>query len=180
MKANIDDLLPNSLDNLKRPVILGVGSELMQDDAAGTLVTKNLIKKFGESNVNFRIYSGHSTPENFSKNIIEFGPDHVIIIDAANFNSIPGSIINIPVEAINDLTLGTHKLSLIMMIKYIREMIKCEFTVIAIQYKSVEFNGKMTKEVKAGVKKVTGLLSGLIGNIINSHPLQAAKNLPVG
>lgn len=157
--------LIRQLKKAKKLVILGVGSELMQDDAAGIAVTQKLIKKFGDSNSNFKIYTGYTTPENYTKNITDFHPDQILIIDAANLNLQPGSFTNIPVEAITDFSLGTHRLSLIMMIKYLKEIINCKFTVLAIQCKSVEFNGKMTKEVQTGVKQVTSILSEIIKSL---------------
>jgi hydrogenase 3 maturation protease len=162
LKSELKKILSNRLKNTKKLVILGIGSELMQDDAAGIFVTQKLIKKFGEVNSNFKIYLGHTTPENFTKNIADFHPDHIILVDAADLKMTPGSFINIPVEAITDFSLGTHKLSLIMMIKYLKEVINPEFTVIAIQYKSVEFNGVMTKEVKKTVNKVSDLLREIL------------------
>lgn len=150
------------LKKIKKLVILGVGSELMQDDAAGVIISQNLINKYGEENPNLRIYAGHSTPENYTGLIKQFQPDHVIIIDAAELHLQPGTLTLLPVHAINESTLGTHKLSLVMMVKYLNETIKCDFSVVAIQYKSIEFNAKMTKEVKAGVKKATILLSEII------------------
>lgn len=157
-------MLLQRLKNAKNLVILGVGSELMQDDAAGIVITQNLIKKYGEDNTNFKIYSTYTNPENYTKIISDYNPDHIIIIDAANLNKQPGSVTYIPLEAINDLTLGTHKISLIMMIKYLKEVISCEFTVIAIQYRSVGFDGKMTKEMKEGVKQIVSLLTSIIDN----------------
>jgi hydrogenase maturation protease HycI len=169
LKTKKHNFISQRLKGVKKLVILGIGSELMQDDAAGIIVTQNLIKKYGEGNINFKIYIGYTTPENYSKNITDFNPDHIIIVDSANLNKHPGSIINLPVQAINDFTLGTHKLSLVMMIKFINKVIKCKFAVIAIQYKSIEFNGKMTKEVKAGVKQATDLLSGIIDSVRYSN-----------
>ncbi len=169
MKTDLRSLLLQRLKKVKNLVILGVGSELMQDDAAGIVITQNLIKKYGEDNTNFKIYSTYTNPENYTKIISDYNPDHIIIIDAANLNKQPGSITYIPLEAINDLTLGTHKISLIMMIKYLKEVISCEFTVIAIQYKSVEFDCKMTKEMKAGVKQIISLLTGIIDNSYKNH-----------
>ncbi len=64
-----------------------------------------------------------------------------------------------------DYTLGTHKLSLLMMIKYLKEVIKPEFTVIAIQYKSLEFNKKITKEVKTAISMVSAFLGEMLENL---------------
>lgn len=165
MKTDLKKILSQRLKKTKKLVILGIGSELMQDDAAGIFVTQNLIEKFGEGNSKFRIYTGYTTPENFTKSITDFNPDHIIIVDAADLKIPPGNFSYIPVEAITDFSLGTHKLSLIMMIKFLKEAINPEFIVIAIQYKSVEFNAEMTKEVQTGVKKLTALLSEILENL---------------
>ncbi len=160
-----DDLYPVLLQRLKKAkslVILGIGSELMQDDAAGVVVAQNLIKKYGEDNKNFRIYPTYTNPENFTKIIAGYNPDHIIIIDAADLNKQPGSISFIPYETIEDITIGTHKISLIMTIEYLKKAINCEVTVIAIQYKSIDFNCKMTREMRDGVKQTISLLSGII------------------
>lgn len=162
MKSELKKILGQRLKNTKKLAILGIGSELMQDDAAGIFVTQKLIKKFGEAGSGFKIYTGYTTPENFTKNITDFHPDHIILIDAADLKMSPGSFMNIPVQAITDFSLGTHKLSLIMMIKYLKEVINPEFTVIAVQYKSIEFNGKMTKEVKTAVTQVIDILKEVL------------------
>jgi len=162
LKTDLKKIVSQKLKNSKRTVILGVGSDLMQDDAAGILVTENLKKKFGEENSDFRIYSGYTTPENFTKSIADFNPGLIIIIDAADLKLPPGSYTNIPYEIIMDYSLGTHKLSLILMIKYLKEVINPEFFVIAIQYKSLEFNKKITTEVKTAISKVSALLKQLL------------------
>jgi hydrogenase 3 maturation protease len=162
LKTDLLTLLLQYLKGVKKIVILGIGSELMQDDAAGVIVTQALLKKYGDSNSKFKIVCGYNAPENFSSIIADFHPDHIIIIDAADLKQLPGTIHNVPVKAINDYTLGTHKISLIIMIRYLKEVINCDFTVLAVQYKSIEFNAKMTKEVKSGVKKVISLLSEIL------------------
>ena len=164
MKTDLYSFLLQRLTDVRKLVILGVGSELMQDDAAGVAVTQNLIKKYGEDNTGFRIISAYTNPENFTRTICDYNPDHIVIIDAADLTTQPGTVKYIPVEAINDLTVGTHKISLIMMIEYLRKVINCEFTVIAIQYKSVGFNCRMTREVQSGVRQITGLLSDIIND----------------
>jgi hydrogenase 3 maturation protease len=164
LKTDLKKTLSQQLKNSKKLVILGIGSELMQDDAAGITVTENLKKKFGEENSDFKIYTGYTTPENFTKSITDFNPDHIIIIDVADLKLPPGSSAIIPLERIMDFSPGTHKLSLIMMIKYLKKVINPEFTVIAIQYKSLEFNKKITKEVKTAISKVSAFLGEMLEN----------------
>ena len=164
MKTDLKETVARQIKNSGRVVVLGVGSGLMQDDAAGITVSENLKKKLGEGNSGFRIYTGYTTPENFIKNITDFNPGLVVIIDAADLKLPPGSCDTIPPEKIADLSPGTHRLSLIMMIKYLKEVINPEFTVLAIQYQSLEFNRKMTKEVKTSTRKVSAFLCKMFKN----------------
>lgn len=157
--------LAENLKKSKKLVILGVGSELMQDDKAGPDVTVYLEKKYGVNHPKVRIFTGYTTPENFTKDIADFHPEHVIIVDAANLNLAPGTLTELPVDRITDFSLGTHKLSLVMMIKFLKETISPKFSVLAIQYKSIIFGEKMTKEMQTAVKKASAFLSDIIDHL---------------
>ena len=157
--------LATELKKSKKLVILGVGSELMQDDKAGPDVSVYLEKKYGTKHPKVRIFTGYTTPENFTKDIADFYPEHVIIVDAANLNLAHGQLTDLAIDRITDFSLGTHKLSLVMMIKFLKETINPKFSVLAIQYKSIIFGEKMTKEMKAGVKKASAFLSDIIDNL---------------
>lgn len=161
--------IPGNLDTLsaelrksKRLAILGVGAELMQDDRAGCEITLAMEKKYGTEHPNVRMFTSYSVPENFTKDIAEYNPDHVLIIDAADLKMAPGTLINLPVERVTDYSLGTHKLSLIMMIRFLQESIHPQFSVLAIQYKSIEFAEPMTRQMKAAVRTSCKFLSEII------------------
>jgi hydrogenase 3 maturation protease len=145
--------LSETLKSAQRLVILGVGSELMQDDKAGPDITTALEKKYGHSHPRVRIFTGYTTPENFTRDIADFKPDHVILVDAADLNLPAGTLSDLPIDRITDFSLGTHKLSLVMMIKFLSDTIQPDFSVLAIQYKSILYGEAMTREMKAAVKK---------------------------
>lgn len=157
--------LTEELKKVKKLAVLGVGSELMQDDRAGIDVTLYLEKKYSHNHPNVRIFTGYTTPENFTKAITDFNPEHIIIVDAADLKLTAGDFTDLPIERITDFSLGTHKLSLVMMIKFLKETINPNFSVLAIQYKSIDFGEKMTKEVKAGVKNISAFLSDIIDSL---------------
>lgn len=166
---NPDDIIPGDLNalaailkNAGKLAIVGVGSDIMQDDRAGVDVSLSLEKKFGSNHPRVRMFTTYTTPENFTRTITDFHPDHIVIIDAAGLNIGPGEFINLPVERITDFSLGTHKLSLVMMIRFLQETFNPAFSVIAIQYKSIELGEKMTKEMRKGVREVTAFLAEII------------------
>jgi hydrogenase 3 maturation protease len=156
------DALAISLKSAKRIAILGIGSELMQDDNAGIEVSLSLEKKFGTNHPLIRVFTAYTTPENFTKDIADFNPDHLVIVDAADLKLQAGEVAILPVERITDFSLGTHKLSLVMMITFLKETINPTFSVLVIQYKSIILGEKMTSEVKKGVKKTTAFLTKVI------------------
>jgi hydrogenase 3 maturation protease len=162
--ANMDSLI-NKLKKSKRLVILGVGSELMQDDKAGSEIALSLEKKYGEKHKKVRIFTAYTCPENFTKAIVDFNPDHVLIIDAADLNLTPGEFTELSIDKITDFSLGTHKLSLVMMIRFLKETIHPEFSVLAIQYKSILFGEKMTKVMRTSVEKISFILSEIIDKL---------------
>lgn len=157
--------LAKKLKKVKKLAVLGVGSELMQDDKAGPDITVYLENKYGTDHPRVRIFTGYTTPENFTKDIAAFHPDHLIIVDAADLNLTPGELTDLPIDRITDFSLGTHKLSLVMMIKFLKETVNPGFSVLAIQYKSIRFGEKMTKEMKSGVKKASAFISDIIDNL---------------
>lgn len=162
---NLGDLA-SALRKAGKLAIVGVGSDIMQDDKAGVDVSLSLEKKFGQENPRVRVFTTYTTPENFTKDIMDFRPDHIVIVDAADLGIKPGEIINLPIDRITDFSVGTHKLSLVMMIRFLKETFNPSFSVIAIQYKSIELGEKMTREVKFAVKKVTAFLSEIIEDVV--------------
>jgi hydrogenase 3 maturation protease len=160
-KSDLTELTEQLL-NAKRLAILGIGSELMQDDSAGVEITQALEKKYGHDHPHIRIYTAFTSPENFTRDIADFSPDHLLLIDAADLGLKPGEFVELPVERITDFSLGTHKLSLVMMITFLKETVQPKFSVIAIQYKSIIFGQKITPELKKAVKKVTAFLTDIL------------------
>lgn len=161
-----DDLerLAEALKKAEKIVVLGVGSELMQDDNAGINVSLYLEKKYPD-HPRVKILTGFATPENFTKAIADCHPDHVLIVDAADIKLKPGEFASIPVDRITDFSLGTHKLSLVMMVNFLKQTVNPDFSVLAIQYKSLVFGEKITREMTAGVKKIQKYLSDIFDNL---------------
>jgi hydrogenase 3 maturation protease len=74
-----------------RVALLGVGSELCGDDAAGIMVARRL-KSSCRKKSGIAVFFGFSAPENLTGPIKKFAPERLIIVDAASFKSKPGAI----------------------------------------------------------------------------------------
>ncbi len=84
--------------------------------------------------------------------------EHVVLIDAADFDSKPGSIlltstVNSKVKSISTHSIPYNQIELILKER------KKDFTLIGIQAKSLEFMGEITKEVLKASKNVIDLFA---------------------
>ena len=144
------------LSGKKRIAILGVGSELRGDDAAGMLVAKN-IEKFlrGKPQNNIGIFLGETAPENLTGEIKKFKPTHLLIIDSAEMDKKAGEFCVFNPDEITGVSFCTHQLPMKIMFSYLKKFIDCDFAIIGIQPKYLTFDSKPSKEVAAAVKYIS-------------------------
>ena len=152
------ELLEGRLDAASRIVILGVGSELRADDAAGLLVAEKLEKSCAE-NTKILVLRGATAPENLTGPIIAFKPSHLVIVDCAEMDEEPGTVRLFPADKIGGVSSSTHTLPLKIVIDYINKGHPCETLVVGIQPKSVAFDGKQSAEVLQAVDSVAAAIT---------------------
>jgi len=139
-----------------RPVVvLGVGSELRSDDAAGVRVAAELARA---SLPGVRALDGGSAPENCTAEIRQISPSHLIIVDSAHMQETPGAVRLIESADIRGASFGTHSLPLSVLADYLQREIGCRVTVIGIQPFSMEFGEGMSAEVSAAVRETAQAL----------------------
>lgn len=161
--SELRDFLLKRLAGTKKLAILGVGSVLRGDDAAGILIVERLSEAFPqESYPNLIICAGGTAPENFSGNIRLFAPDHVLIIDAADAGAEPGSIVDIPRTEIGGPSFSSHMLPLKIMVDYLVHETGTNVTMLGLQYKGIEFGAELSPEMREAVDELTDALLAAI------------------
>lgn len=160
---SIEEFLKSTLHESGRSVILGVGSVLMADDAAGVMITDTLCERFGE-NVGDRVFivSGGNAPECLTGVIKAIEPDTVLIIDAADIKGSPGDCIDIHPSVVCGVSFSTHMLPLKVMLEYLQKEVGCKTVILGIQPESLEFAGDMTPQVRETVDELIQTLQGLL------------------
>ncbi len=143
-----------------RLAILGAGSMLKADDAAGCVIVENL--KAAVNSPNVLLCVGETAPENYSGKICSFKPTHVLLLDAADVGAAPGEIIEINPTDVGGPTFCSHMLPLRIMVSYIVDQTDADATLLGIQYQSIEFDGEMTQPMKAAVEALTNSLAQFI------------------
>jgi len=136
----------------QRTAIMGVGSVLMSDDAAGTYLIELLASELCSENL--LLIEGSTAPENFTGVIKEFAPDILFIIDAARMGLPAGAIRMIDKTEIGGMSFSTHMLPLSVMLRYLELETGCQVICIGIQPACTEQGFEMCPDVDAGAKRL--------------------------
>jgi hydrogenase 3 maturation protease len=157
----IESFLKDKITREARIVILGAGSELRADDAAGMLLIKKLERALG-SKERVLLIAGSTAPENFTGLIKAFCPDIIFFVDAAHLGKQPGSVCSVPGDLIGGVSFSTHMLPFSVMLSYLQKTVNCEVDFIGIQPKSTEFGEMMCAEVEQAVDALAGYFTEII------------------
>lgn len=148
----VTDFLKQYSQPGKKYAVLGVGSVLCSDDAAGMYLIERLNHLIHREDV--LLIAGSTAPENFTGVIKNFSPDRLFIVDAAFMELSPGDTKVVPACDIDGLSFSTHMLPMSVMLEYLKTESGCEVTFIGIQPKSTEQGLTMSDEVKKGTKRL--------------------------
>jgi hydrogenase 3 maturation protease len=149
--------LKTKLKNAKKIAVLGIGSELRGDDAAGMLVAEKLQKTNNTSSA-LKVFFGSTAPENLTGAIKDYKPTHILIIDSADTGNTAGTAIIIEPEKLNGISFCTHRLPTNIMTNYLEQSLNCKTIIIGIQPKNMEFCGKISPELKKSVNSLVKII----------------------
>lgn len=143
----------------RRIAVLGVGSELRGDDAAGIRVARRLAA-FCDAHPSYRrgvhlaAFDGGAAPENVTGEIARFRPDLVILVDAAFLGRAPGAVEPIAPEQVAGTSFSTHMLPAPVLLDYLRSRTGCRAAVLGIQIVQKEPMSRPSAPVAAAVRRV--------------------------
>lgn len=165
---DLNKTLQLQLKGAKKIAILGIGSDLRGDDVAGVLIAEEL-KKFAKGKQrSLQVFVGSTAPENFTGVIKKFNPTHLILIDTADINKKPGTIMLIDPAVVSGISFSTHQMPTRILVDYITHSIDCKIIIIGIQPKSLEFGGEVSHVVEHAVEDVAAALKKALAKNIGS------------
>lgn len=137
--------------SMKRKLVVTVGNEMMGDDAAGPLLARMIEHTPLD---HWDLLQAGATPENYLWKIRELAPEHVLIVDAADMDLIPGEIRLISPEKIEDpFLMTTHAMPLSYLIQSLQEFVP-KVEMVGIQPQLVAFGFPVFAEVKEAVVRI--------------------------
>jgi hydrogenase 3 maturation protease len=148
--------LSSFLKGSTRVVVVGVGSEMRGDDAAGMEVVRRLQRVLKSPHV--FLIEGGVAPENFTSQIRRFKPSRVIFIDATDFGAEPGGVVLAEPGAITGQSVSTHTMPLSILAKYLQEQTGAKIALLGIQPARAQMGAEMSGAVKESIKQVEKIL----------------------
>jgi hydrogenase maturation protease HycI len=136
-------------------VVLGVGSEMRSDDAAGLRVAA-AVERAALPGVH--VLDAGPAPENCTAEVRRLHPSHLIIVDCAHMGEEPGTLAVFPPSEIAGVSFGTHGLPLSVLAGYLLKEVGCAVAVLGIQPSNVEFGEVISPQVEAAVAEAAELL----------------------
>jgi hydrogenase 3 maturation protease len=141
-------------------VVLGVGSDLRRDDAAGPRVARALI---ASPIAGVHAIDGGPAPENHTAEIKRLSPSLLLIVDCALLGEEPGSVWIIEPSEVESAGFGTHGLPLTVVADYLRAETGCGVLFVGIQPLSVDDGEGLSREAEAGVAETVAALRECLG-----------------
>jgi hydrogenase 3 maturation protease len=137
--------------------LVGVGSELNGDDAAGNQIALQLMER-ADLPAHFIAVNAGSIPENASGTLRRFHPDLVIFVDAADFGDVPGEICWLEEEQITGMSASSHTLPLSILGGYLREELHCQIEYLGIQPLQIEFGEPPSTPIQRAIQEIVSAL----------------------
>jgi hydrogenase 3 maturation protease len=151
--------LAEALAGARRVAVVGVGSDLRGDDAAGLRVAARLAAwAVRTGSTRLAAFVGGAAPENFTGEISRFKPDCLVLVDAAHLGRRPGELALIAPEQVGGLAFSTHMLPVPFFLRYLEATTGCRSVVIGIQVAQKDVLAPLTPAVAAGVRRLVAAL----------------------
>jgi len=137
-------------------VVMGIGNPCRGDDAAGSLVAQQISDAPG-----VRVIDAQDVPENYLCQVVNQRPDTVVLIDAVDLDSAPGSVALLDKDQVAGYWPSTHRVPLSLLMEYLERETHARIFLIAIQPHRTAFLEPMSGEVSSSVAGIAAVLKGV-------------------
>jgi hydrogenase 3 maturation protease len=155
-KGNDPQDLKNWLSGAQKIVLAGIGNPIRKDDFVGVKIVQNLQGRVSEK---VFLIECETVPENFMQQIIDFGPTHILLIDAAILELSPGEWKLVDPQTLTNLpAYSTHMLPLRIFCEYLTATTNAHIALLLIQPKTADFGEGLSPEITASSRMITNIL----------------------
>jgi hydrogenase 3 maturation protease len=159
-KYEIATELKKWLAGAEKVVVAGIGNPIRMDDCVGVKIVQELQGKVSEK---VFLIECETVPESFIQQITEFGPTHILLIDAAIIGLKPGEPRLVETSSLTKTpTFSTHTLPLRIFCEYLGKTTNAQIGLLLIQPETTEFGEGLTQQLAASAMHVTQILQRLL------------------
>lgn len=130
-----------------RIVFVGIGNRMRGDDASGVALLSHL------DGLGSHILDAGVTPEEYTGIIKRLKPTTIVFLDALDFGGLPGQMKIIEIEDISQNRVSIHKISLDIIMDYLKQETGADVFLLGLQYASLSFNSGLSPGMKESVQE---------------------------
>jgi hydrogenase maturation protease HycI len=138
-------------------VIMGIGNPCRGDDAAGSLVARQVSDIPGA-----RVIDAQDVPEDYLCLVVRQRPDTVVLIDSVDLDSAPGSIALLDKDQMAGYWPSTHRAPMCLLMDYLQRETHARIFLIGIQPRRTDFLEPMSEEVSSSVVRIADVLNRVL------------------
>lgn len=164
------DAVASAVGAAGKLMIFGIGNEMMGDDAAGSLVARELRMLLqGCDHDSFaEVLVAGTNPENFSGLVRNKKPDLVLFVDAADMGRPVGEIAFLNHKDMHSMMHSTHTMPLSFLGDYLEKITEARVIALGIQAGQIQLEVPMSRPVAVSVKTISRFLHRAILDKIQS------------
>jgi len=138
-------------------LIVGIGNPLRADDGVGPEIIRRLRGRLPSS----LLFDVGEVPENYLEKLVKENPDTIVLIDAVQFDSKPGTVRIIEKDNITNESLSTHRISLSMVKDYLEKETCADIFLLGIQPETIKLGKGISEPVRKSLEKIVDMIERL-------------------
>jgi len=138
-------------------VVMGMGNPCRGDDGAGSRTAQRICGAAG-----VHVIDAQDVPENYLRQIVRHRPDTILLIDAVEMGSPPGSVALLGKDQTKEFWPSTHRVPMSLVVKYLEQETQAQIFLLAIQPAQTDFMQPMSAEVAGIIDSVAALLNQVL------------------
>lgn len=138
--------------------VVGVGNDLLGDDAVGVLVVRDLRESVPESPLRL-IVDGGTAPENYAERVRQFTPGLLILVDAVQMGQPPGTVRLLVGDDITETDFPAHSTSMTVFLRYVAQPTGCEVVAVGVQPGTFALAAPVTAVCAQAARDVAAVLT---------------------
>lgn len=147
-----------------RIVIVGIGNPLRGDDGVGCAIARALLTHFEATSSSptawpCTIFDGEEVPESFAGPVVAARPDTVLLVDAVELETVPGSTALLDAKQLSRTAVFTHRTPLGPLADYLHHSTGADVLLLGIQPGRLLWGEVMGPEVRAAADALVAILT---------------------